>query len=91
MMTGQKTAGEVLKFTVNWTDWLDGDTISTVTWTLDSGITKSSETNTTTSASVLISSGTVGATYEVMCKITTAAGLTGERTFKVSVVSKKYD
>lgn len=69
-------------------DWLaSGETISTRTVTVDSGITKDSDalTDTNTSVTVWLSGGTDGADYEVACKIVTSASRTDERTAKVPV------
>jgi hypothetical protein len=75
----------VLDYTVDWTDWIGADTISSVTWTVATGLTKESQANTTTTATVWISGGTVGTDYSVECKITTAGGRTDERTITIRV------
>ena len=67
-------------------DWLaSGETISTKTVTVDSGITKDSDalTDTNTSVTVWLSGGTAGVDYEVACKIATSASRTDERTIKI--------
>lgn len=76
----------VLDFTVDWATWLGVDTISgTPTWTVPTGLTKDSQTNTTTTATAWLSGGSVGQDYVVECKIATAAGRTDERSFVVKV------
>jgi len=70
------------------TDWLaSGETISSYTIDADTGITvdSDSKTNTDTSVTVWLSSGTDGTEYEVRCEIVTSASRTDERTMTISV------
>lgn len=91
MRTFKKTPNEVLPYPVDFTDLIGAGTISSVAWTLESGITKDSQSNTTTTATAVISGGTAGTTYDVTCKITaTTTGYKYERSFQIAVVSKKY-
>lgn len=63
-------------------DWLEsGETISTSTWIIaPSGtLTADSDTNTDTTATVVLSAGTVGITYTVTNRITTT-GVSPART-----------
>lgn len=82
----QKRDTAVLDYQVDWSDWLIGDTISASSWTVASGLTKDSDVHTSTSATVWLSGGTVGQTYEVVNTITTAAGRTDYRTLLVEVI-----
>lgn len=76
----------VLDYTFYWTTWLGVDTITgTPTWTVPTGLTKDSQTNTTTTTTAWLSGGTVGQDYVVECKIVTTAGRTDERSFTVKV------
>lgn len=75
----------VLDYTIDWSDWLGTDTISAVSWTVEAGITKDSEGNTTTSATIWLSGGTAGTSYEVTCHITTAGGREDDRTLRIDV------
>ena len=84
-----KDPGAILDYTVDWTDWLaSGETISTSTWTLPSGITEQSSTNTTASTTVWLSGGTDGDTYEVVNHIVTSQSRTDERTIYIIVKNK---
>lgn len=83
-----KDPSAVLDYTIDWSDWLDTDTISTSSWTVPSGITQSAETETTTTATVWLSGGTADNVYEVTNTITTAAGRTDQRTLIIHVVDK---
>lgn len=75
-----------LDYTVDWSDWLDaGDTIDTSTWTIDAGITSSLESNTTTTATVWLSGGVSGTSYNVVNIITTTLGRIQPRTLTIFV------
>lgn len=69
-----KDPDAVLDYQVDWTTWLNGDTISVSTWTVATGLTQVSATNTTTTATVWLSGGTVDQSYTVANKIVTAGG-----------------
>lgn len=81
-----KDPAEVLDYTIDWTDLLAGDTISTSTFTVDAGLTKDAESNSTTSATVTVSGGTAGQNYVVRNVIVTAASKTRARSFLVRVM-----
>ncbi len=92
-----KDPNAVLDYVFDWkantngrgdSDWLaSGETISSHTITVDTGITKdsSSQTDTNTSVTVWLSGGTAGTSYEVACKIVTSASRTDERTMIIPV------
>jgi hypothetical protein len=82
----QKRAGSTLDYKVDWATWLSTDTISTSSWTVPTGLTKASESNTTTSATVWVSGGTIGTTYEIINTIITAAGRTDYRTVTITII-----
>lgn len=84
----QKDPDAVLDYRVDWTDWLDGDTIATSTWIVPSGITQDSESNSTTTATIWLSDGTEGTTYGVVNRITTTGGRTDDRTIYIVVKDK---
>lgn len=78
---------------------LQGATISTVTWTIPSGITKDTSNQgavtikgvsygVNTVATVWLSSGTDGTDYTLACKITTSDSRTLEKSFIVPVRSQ---
>lgn len=72
---------DVLDMTIDWTGWLEGDTIASSTFT-PTDLTENSETNTTTSSTCWVTApadprgGTV-------CKIVTAAGRTRRQAVRV--------
>ena len=80
-----KDPNAVLDYSFNWETWLDDDTISTSTWTADTGITIDSSSTTTTVATVWLSGGTAGTTYTVTNRIVTAASRTEDRSLTINV------
>jgi hypothetical protein len=76
---------EVLDYQIDWSTWLDSDTISASVWSLDTGIVNDSDNNSTTDTTVWISSGTDNTTYTAENTITTAAGRTAIRSFKLLI------
>ena len=84
-MTFTKDPNAVLDYSVDWSRWLDGDTIATSVWTVPAGLTKVSDTNTTTKTTVWLSGGTADQSYTVTNRITTTGGRTEDRSFIVKV------
>lgn len=82
-----KRPDEVADYQLDFSSNLDsGDTISTDTWTVPSGITEDNNTNTTTTATVWLSGGTAGAKYLIQCQVVTVQGRTKDRQFRVYVM-----
>jgi len=98
----EKDPNEVLDYNWAFKDWLpSGDTISSHTLTADAGITvDSSSVNSAaktidgvshpanTVVTAWISGGTVGETYDITCRIVTAASRTVDRTLTWDIVQK---
>ena len=75
-----KDPNAVLDYQWDWSDWLAvGETISTAVFTVPTGLVLSSQSNTTTTATVFLSGGTVGDGYQVTLRITTNQGRTEDR------------
>jgi hypothetical protein len=83
-----KDPNAVLDYSVDWTRWLNGDTIATSAWTVPAGLTKVSDTSTTKAATVWLSGGTIGQSYTVTNRITTAGGRTEDRSFDVKIADR---
>lgn len=81
----EKDPNEVKDFAVDWSEYLEGDTIETSTWILPSGVTEDDSTNTTTLATIFLAGGTDGAEYIIVNRIVTAGGRTLEMPLKVTV------
>lgn len=86
--TFEKDPDAVLDYTVDWSTWLGSDTISTSGWTVDSGLTTVTSANTTTTATVWVSGGTLDHTYSLTNTIVTAGNRTDERTIRIVVKNK---
>jgi len=89
-----KDPDEILDYTIDWGGSVElpgrtfGDTILTAIFTVPVGLTKQSESHTPTTATVWLAGGTLGATYEILCRITTAGGRTMDQTTKLSIKAK---
>jgi hypothetical protein len=81
----------VVDFKIDWTNTLNGDTISTSTWTVPSGITEDSESETTTAATIFVSGGTASTAYVLTNQIVTAGGVTQDRSITVYVEESSTD
>ena len=86
-----KFPGEKLDYIVDWTtkNWLEtGETIVTSTWSVETGVTDSDESNTTTTATIFIAGGTLGETYILTNTITTsnAVSRTGVREVHLTII-----
>jgi len=80
-----KDPDAVLDYTWDWEDWLDSDTISSSSVIVESGLTADSDSNTTTTATVWLSGGTLGEDYKVTNRIVTAGSRTDDRTIIIKV------
>lgn len=83
-----KDPDAVLDYVIDWSAWLDTDTISTSVWTVPDGITKDSDTETATASTIWLSSGTVDTDYDGVNHIVTAAGREDDRTITIQVREK---
>lgn len=84
----RKDPDAVLDYDIDWSTWLGADTIADVDWTADTGITIASDSFTTTIATVWLSGGTAGTTYNVTCHITTAGSREDDRTIQFYVLNR---
>lgn len=78
----------VLDYQVDWSEWLDGDTISNSDWTVPTGIERDSDDRDSTTATIWLSGGTAGEWYSVVNRIQTAGGRTDDRTIMIKVEDK---
>lgn len=90
VVTFLKRDSAILDYVIDWSPWLatDSDTISTSTWTVETGITKVSDTifGTNTKTRIWLSGGTTDDEYLLTNTITTDMGRTDERTIQIKVV-----
>lgn len=90
--TFTKDPDAVLDYTVDWTDWLGDDTISSVTWTITpddtlAGIQEDTVLSSAdaVSATIGLTGGTADRDYIVGCHIVTGDNREDERSFTVLV------
>jgi hypothetical protein len=95
LINGQPTIAKdpnaTLDYSISFVDWLAltaGDTLATVTWTVSSGLSKGAESNTTTAATVWLSSGVLGATEWARCHFTTTQGRIDDCTIYLKIQDK---
>ena len=90
MSTNTKDPDAVERFGVDWAARLDvdGATLTNVTWSATpTGLTLSGASNNDTKASTLVAGGTVGSTYELLCRVTTSDGQTLDHTLTLLIQS----
>jgi hypothetical protein len=83
-----KDPDEVLDYQIDWADRLDGDTISTSTWVIPSGITQGAASKTDTTVTTWLSGGTLGASYTLLNRVVTAAGRTMDQSVRIRIAAK---
>lgn len=83
-----KDPNEVLDYVVDWSERLDSDTITSSQWLVPAGITKDSDTITTTTTTIWLSGGTEATSYTFVNRIITAGGRTMDQSIKLKVKTK---
>lgn len=83
-----KDPDEVLDYSLDWSARLAGDTISSVTWTVPAGLTRTSSQISGGTVTAFFSGGTEGETYPIGCRVVTAGGRTMDQTVKLKIKSK---
>lgn len=82
----EKDPDAIIDYSVDWTDWLVSDTISTGTWLISPvDLVEVSASYTSADCTIFVSSGTVGQTYSLTNRITTANGRRNDQTIFVLV------
>lgn len=71
-----KDPSDVLDYTIDWQDSVkpvleSGEAISTSTFTVPAGLTKDSDSKTSTKTTIVLSGGTAGTTYEITNTVVT--------------------
>lgn len=72
-------------FAFNWVMDLDGDLITSSTFTLPDGMTEVSSTNSAHATQIFVSGGTRGQTYRITNRIATSGGRTFDKTIRIYV------
>ena len=81
----------VLDYTIDWTPWLNLDTIISSTWSITQttpALTIDSDSFTVTGTTIWLSGGTRRKVYDVVNHITTAAGREDDRTIRFTITDK---
>jgi hypothetical protein len=79
-----KDPDAVLDYAFDWSSWLEGgEVISNHTITVDTGITKDSDSESSGVVTAWLSGGTHGSDYIVACKIITSLSRTDERSINI--------
>ena len=86
MSTYIKDPQAVLDYGFDWSDWLqDGETITTSTWTLDTGLSKTSDSHDGSATTIWLSGGTADEDYSITNHIKTSANREDDRSHKIKV------
>jgi hypothetical protein len=72
-------------YSVDWTAWLAGDTITTHTVTVQTGLTKLSDLRNGAVVTIWLAGGSLGRTYKVVVHVETAGGRKDDRTLEIVV------
>jgi len=84
-----KDPQDVLDYVLDWSDWLDtSETISTSTWTVPSGITKDSDSKSSSETVIWLSGGTVYENYRLVNHIVTSLNREKDQTIIIYIVDK---
>ena len=80
----KKDPDSTIDYTMDWgTKYLNGDIITVSAWVIPTGLNLVSDSNTTLTTTVFISGGTLGETYRITNRITTAAGRIDDRSIDI--------
>lgn len=79
-----------LDYEIDWSQWLrSGDTLTSSTWVISpTGLTQQSAYSSPTSTTIWLTGGTVGISYTVTNRITTAQGRDDERSLTIQVLDR---
>ena len=68
-----KDPDSILDYSIDWTLWLGADNVSSITWTVATGLTQTATSNTTKTGTIWLSGGTAGTDYLVTARLNTTA------------------
>ena len=90
-VTAYKTVAEVLDYPLDYSEWLEGSTISSSSWAVTpAGPTIGTPQITGNVTSCLLSGGTLGLTYTLTNTIVTATGKTRAVSRRILIVSERF-
>ena len=82
-----KDPDAIIDYVFDWTEWLNGDVISTSTFIL-SGCTNVLDTKTDNTTTIWLSGGTNNLTHSITNRISTIGGRTEDRTLLLNILEK---
>ena len=83
-----KDPDELLDYSLNWSQALAGDTITTSDWVIsDSSLVENHSTNTSTATVIWLEGGALNQTYTVTNTIETAGGRTFQQSVNIRIMS----
>jgi hypothetical protein len=88
VVTIHKHPSSELDYIFDWSLWLGNDTIASSSWTVSTGLTKKSDSNTTTTATIWLTGGTDKNNYTISNTIITAGNRKETKELIVKVSSK---
>ncbi len=80
-----KDPDAVKPYDIDWADFVGSDTIATSTWILPAGITKVSDSHTSTRTQIWLSGGILGSTVTLTNRVTTSGGMTDDKSVKLKI------
>jgi hypothetical protein len=84
-----KDPDEVLDYQVDWSDRLNGDTLSTSVWTIsDPALVEDSSEISGDNTIIWLSAGTLGEAYDLLNRVTTTGGRTMDQTVRLRIKAK---
>lgn len=85
-----KDPDSVVDYGIDWSSYLasNNDTIASSSWIVPAGLTKASDSHTADHAFVWLSGGTVGSTYQITNRITTAGGRTEDESIHIQIIER---
>jgi hypothetical protein len=86
-----QTAAALLDYSLDFAAALEtGETLDTVTWTVETGLTAALPTQTATTATVWLSGGALNTAYAVTCHVRTSAGREDDKGFYVLIKTPQF-
>lgn len=83
----EKDPAENANIIVDWTTWLEGDTIASSSWTVPAPFLIGTDGHNVSTANVWIDGGELGEHYFLSNEVTTVTGRSGKRTVVVRITS----
>lgn len=83
MFFTRKDPDSIEDYSVDWTDWLAGETLSAASWIASTGITVTAQSISGAVATARISGGQAGQRYDLTCRATSSSGRVQDQTIRI--------